>query len=161
MKSRFLLLTAALLCSFMMLGADPIQKRIKSFTAESYWTRHPNRTEITRAHLVQALEKSRNYYLNSQREEGNFVYSIDLETGRISKRDNPVRQAGALWGLACLNRDRFNEPTRQAVIKGIQFFFKNIQHGAKPSGGQFSGQGALLYNRPAGDVHDDRMVFQQ
>ena len=127
MKSHFLLLTAALLCPFLMQGADPIQKRIKSFTAESYWTRQPKRPEITRAHLVQALEKSRNYYLNSQREEGNFIYSVDLETGRVSKKDNPVRQAGALWGLACLNRDRFNEPTRQAVTKGIQFFFQNIQ----------------------------------
>ena len=131
---HFLLLSAALLCPLLIPAAEPIQKRIRPFTEEAYWTRPAKRQEITRAHLVQALEKSRSYYLNAQRPEGNFIYSLDLETGRVSKKDNQVRQAGALWGLACLNRDRFNEPNRRALLLGIDFFASRVtplQNGEK------------------------------
>ena len=126
MKSRCLFLFCVISSVAALFAEESIQQRMKKFADEAYWTQPAPRPEITRAALLQALEKSRCFYLNSQKEDGSFVYSIDLETGKVSKKDNQVRQAGALWGLACLNRDRFNEPTRQAVVKGLGFFEKNI-----------------------------------
>ena len=36
--------------------------------------------------------------------------------------DNAVRQAGTLWSICNLNRDRFTEPTRQACLLALDFF---------------------------------------
>ena len=128
MKPRFLLLAATLLCPALLMSEDSVQDKMRPFTRESYWVKQEERPAITRALLVQALEKSRSFYLNNQKDDGSFNYIVNLETGRVNnKKNNPVRQAGALWGLACLNRDRFNEPTRQAVVDGIKFFSQNIQ----------------------------------
>jgi hypothetical protein len=77
---------------------------------------------ITRDHLITAIEAARVYYLNQQFKEGNFLYAMDLSTGKYYDDDNQVRQAGALWGLSCLNRDRFTENTRRALLAGIDFF---------------------------------------
>lgn len=94
-------------------------------SGEAYWQQQEVLPTVTREHLTAAIEAARTYYLNQQFKEGNFIYAFDIADGEYIHDDNQVRQAGALWGLACLNRDRFTEPTRRAVIIGIDFFLSN------------------------------------
>jgi UDP-N-acetylmuramoyl-tripeptide--D-alanyl-D-alanine ligase len=75
--------------------------------------------------LSEAIEKARIYYLAQQLPAGNFVYGRDVTTNETAEDDNQVRQAGALWGLASLNRDRPTLPTARAVIRGLHFFLGN------------------------------------
>ncbi|MDX9982175.1 MAG: hypothetical protein RBU25_19300, partial [Lentisphaeria bacterium] len=81
--------------------------------------------KLERRLLADSLEKARIYYLAQQTDLGNFVYSQDVFKNESSNDDNQVRQAGALWGLACLNRDRPTPVTARAVIRGLQFFIDN------------------------------------
>ena len=69
---------------------------LSRYAAESFWVKRTEIPEITRSNLVQAIEMGRSYFLNHIRPEGNFIYSLDLETGETTTKDNQVRQAGAL-----------------------------------------------------------------
>ncbi len=62
------------------------------------------------------------YLLASQKDEGNFVYEYDFLSRRPTAEDNPVRQAGALWGLALLHKKRASARTFAALEKGLGFF---------------------------------------
>lgn len=95
---------------------------VKRMADENVWIKSQEKPEITRTILANSIEMARTYMLNHQKEDGSFIYAMDIESGEVIDKDNQVRQAGALWGLSSLNRDRFNEPTRRAVILGINFF---------------------------------------
>lgn len=112
------------LCCAVLLGGTADLSR---YAEESFWVKRAEIPAITRSNLVQAIEMGRSYFLNHIRPEGNFIYSLDLATGDINTKDNQVRQAGALWCLSSLNRDRFNEPTRRALVLGMDFYASNLQ----------------------------------
>ncbi|MBR4124698.1 MAG: hypothetical protein IKR13_00710 [Victivallales bacterium] len=79
--------------------------------------------QITPEALDQAIEGARYYIISQQTSRGNFRYSMDLTDPAFSETsDNAVRQAGTLWSICNLNRDRFNEPTRQACLLAMDFF---------------------------------------
>ncbi|MBR6057556.1 MAG: hypothetical protein IKP58_05230 [Victivallales bacterium] len=92
-----------------------------------FWQQEIKTPPLSREILIQSLEAARAYYLNQQKTEGNFKYLLDISDGQTADDDNQVRQAGAIWGLACLNRDFFNEPTRRALLLGFDFFIQNIK----------------------------------
>lgn len=120
--------TLLIICSLTsLLIAGEIEEQLSKVAKDSYWEKAVQRPEITRSNLIQAIEMARAYYLNHQTPDGNFIYALDIANGDIIKKDNQVRQAGALWGLSSLNRDRFNEPTRRAVLLGINFFSSNVK----------------------------------
>ena len=102
-------------------------KELQPYTLMDAWQHEIKTPPLTREILMQSLEAARAYYLNQQKTDGNFKYLLDLSDGKTSDDDNQVRQAGAIWGLSCLNRDFFNEPTRRALLLGFDFFIRNIK----------------------------------
>ncbi|MBR6470326.1 MAG: hypothetical protein IKS83_00885, partial [Victivallales bacterium] len=88
------------------------------------WQKRPQKLPvITGEALDQAIEGARFYILAQQSSQGNFRYSMDFTEENFQEdNDNAVRQAGTLWSICNLNRDRFNEPTRQACLLGLDFF---------------------------------------
>ena len=102
-------------------------KELQPYTLMDAWQHEIQTPPLTREILMQSLEAARAYYLNQQKTDGNFKYLLDLSDGMTSDDDNQVRQAGAIWGLSCLNRDFFNEPTRRALLLGFDFFIRNIK----------------------------------
>ncbi len=80
---------------------------------------------LTREVLDRSLALGCQYFLSSQRPEGNFVYEYDFVERRQVRGDNDVRQAGALWGLALLHHDSPSEDTARAIVKGLGFFKEN------------------------------------
>ncbi len=92
------------------------------------WKRTPGEGLVVDADVLDAaIEASRAYYLGAQLPDGNFLYGLDITNDEPDSSDNQVRQAGALWGLSNLNRERFTEPTRRAVILGLDFFMHNMR----------------------------------
>lgn len=90
---------------------------------DAWQKRNSNLPKITGEALDQAIEAARYYILSQQSSRGNFRYSMDLTDPDFSEsNDNAVRQAGTLWSICNLNRDRFNEPTRQACLLALDFF---------------------------------------
>ena len=102
-------------------------KELQPYTLMDAWQHEIQTPPLTREILMQSLDAARAYYLNQQKTDGNFKYLLDLSDGKTSDDDNQVRQAGAIWGLSCLNRDFFNEPTRRALLLGFDFFIRNIK----------------------------------
>ena len=102
-------------------------KELQPYTLMDAWQHEIQTPPLTREILMQSLEAARAYYLNQQKTDGNFKYLLDISDGKTSDDDNQVRQAGAIWGLSCLNRDFFNEPTRRALLLGFDFFIQNIK----------------------------------
>ena len=127
----------------LQITAQNFSTRLQKYTQPSYWESLDLAPVITRDHLITAIEATRVYYLNQQFKEGNFLYAMDLSSGKYFDDDNQVRQAGALWGLSCLNRDRFTENTRRALLAGIDFFERNRK---KISSGE------MILNYPGEDV---------
>jgi UDP-N-acetylmuramoyl-tripeptide--D-alanyl-D-alanine ligase len=91
--------------------------------------------------LDKALEKGREYLLSSQRPSGDFVYLYDFVVKRERPGVSPVRQAGALWGLALLNRslvkeeDPARERTAAALSRGFKFFLRHSR--LTPAGARY------------------------
>jgi UDP-N-acetylmuramoyl-tripeptide--D-alanyl-D-alanine ligase len=113
-----------------------LQRKLAPFGEKGHWERLEKYPEITRAALIQSIEAARAYYLSQQKQDGRFTYLLNLVTGNTSDDNNSVRQAGALWGLSCLNRDRFNEPTRRALLLGMDYYAKSTR--ILPTGEQCS-----------------------
>lgn len=111
--------------SVVVSARDKLRAELRILAQEVSWHDPLDEIKLERRMLADSLEKARIYYLAQQTDLGNFVYSQDAFTNESSNDDNQVRQAGALWGLACLNRDRPTPITARAVIKGLQFFIDN------------------------------------
>jgi UDP-N-acetylmuramoyl-tripeptide--D-alanyl-D-alanine ligase len=86
--------------------------------------------EMTRAVLDRSLELGTRFMLVHQKAEGNFDYEYDWRERSYSPDDNEVRQAGALWGLGLLYRDRPSPELGRAVEKGLAFFERQAVSGA-------------------------------
>jgi UDP-N-acetylmuramoyl-tripeptide--D-alanyl-D-alanine ligase len=91
---------------------------------EPNWPREFVFEPVTRKDLVEGIEAARAYYLNHQRPDGTFDYEYDVLRLQILEGDNQVRQAGALWGLAALCRERPTQATMNAVVRGLDAFFR-------------------------------------
>ncbi len=108
--------------------ADPsFPAAIHTRASRSYWTERTTPPPLTRKMLIESIEAARVYFLNQQLPEGNFTYALDVIENAPVKDDNQVRQAGALWGLSSLGRDRHTQSTRRAVVRGLDFFFRCSQ----------------------------------
>ena len=77
---------------------------------------------ITSSLLDHSLALGTRFMINNQRPEGNFNYEFDWIERKINRKDNQVRQAGALWGLALIFRHTGRAPVLAAVKKGVEFF---------------------------------------
>jgi hypothetical protein len=91
----------------------------------AYWTTRTTLPPLTRKLLVESIEAARVYFLNQQLPEGHFIYGLNVVDSTTAKDDNQVRQAGALWGLSSLGRDRHTQATRHGVVCGLDFYFRN------------------------------------
>lgn len=108
-------------------ASSDFRSKIHQYAQSGFWQADEHKAPVDRRTLVLAVEAARAYYLNHQKAEGNFVYSRDILSGEVEDDDNQVRQAGALWGLSALNRDRPTNDTRSAVVRGLDFFFRCTQ----------------------------------
>ena len=100
------------------------QTELAGLSQLTAWQKRDSKVpQITPQALDQAIEAARYYILSQQSTRGNFRYSMDLTDPDFKElNDNAVRQAGTLWSICNLNRDRFNEPTRQACLLALDFF---------------------------------------
>jgi UDP-N-acetylmuramoyl-tripeptide--D-alanyl-D-alanine ligase len=73
------------------------------------------------------------FLVRSQRDAGNFRYEYNWLTQKETEEDNPVRQAGTLWGLTTLHLDDPQTGLLPAIRKGLQYFEK---HSKDFSGGR-------------------------
>jgi UDP-N-acetylmuramoyl-tripeptide--D-alanyl-D-alanine ligase len=83
--------------------------------------------KLTGAMLDESLALGREHLLARQREAGNFIYEFDFVTGRTLDTDNPVRQAGALWGLALYHQNDPSPRTAAAIDRGLDFFARHAR----------------------------------
>lgn len=102
-------------------------KAIHAAAAEQHWLDRTTLPPLSRKLLVDSIEAARVYYLNQQLPEGTFTYGLDAATNTATKDDSQVRQAGAVWGLSSLGRDRHTAATRSAVVRSLDFFFRCSQ----------------------------------
>ncbi|MBR0459657.1 MAG: hypothetical protein IJJ26_10515 [Victivallales bacterium] len=124
---KHLLALLALLFAIAAHAEESLQDALHRYADQAQWTKRHELPTLTRADLIRSIELARAYFLNQQKPEGNFVYALDLLEGDVGGKDNSIRQSGALWALACLCRDRFNEPTRRAVFLGIDFHARTVK----------------------------------
>jgi hypothetical protein len=88
---------------------------------------------LTRRILHESLQLGCNNIRHNQKPEGNFNYMYDFVSKTMDPDDNPVRQAGALWGLVlCFQNQPDQTEWQQAVEKGIHFFGQHLQEGPIP-----------------------------
>jgi len=106
------------------------KERIRSLHDRIEWQK-PEFTPLLDANTLEAsIAKARTFLLDNQYPEGNFHYEYDFVTKRQSRRDNEVRQAGALWGLSLLHIDQPTDRSRAALDKGLDFFIRR----SRPAG---------------------------
>ncbi|MHC4470765.1 MAG: hypothetical protein ACYS99_07350 [Planctomycetota bacterium] len=78
--------------------------------------------KLTREILDASLAKGTEYLLASQKPAGDFVYQYDLVRSREIAGISPVRQAGALWGIALIHQEHPRPETAEAFARGFKFF---------------------------------------
>lgn len=89
-------------------------------------------------HLASGIELGARFLVSSQLDAGNFRYEYDWQKQEESHDDNPVRQAGTLWGLSMLHLDGIAGANKTAeqilpvVLKGLKYF---LQHSSVNSNG--------------------------
>lgn len=82
---------------------------------------------LTRDMLDQSLALGRQFLLTSQLPSGLFRYHVNFRTGEVLPEQSPVRQAGALWGVALIHQDQPATDTRAAVLRGLTYFSEHSQ----------------------------------
>lgn len=116
---------AACVCPAVAAAAEAaFPVAIRERAKESHWLARTSAPPLTRKLLVDSIELARAYYLNQQLPEGNFLYGLNVADNTTAEDDSQVRQAGALWGLTSLDRDRHTDATRHAAVRGLDFFFR-------------------------------------
>jgi hypothetical protein len=78
--------------------------------------------KMNREILHESLDMGARFLVRVQRPDGNFRYQYDWLTKMWQLGDNQVRQAGALWGLALCHRYSPTTETREALVKGFDFW---------------------------------------
>ena len=95
----------------------------------------PTANTLSRALLDHSLALGRRYLLNVQDPVGGFLYEYDFVRKVYGAGDNPVRQAGTLWGLALIHQDAPSKETARAVAQGLAFFQRHSR--TTPSGARY------------------------
>ena len=116
------------LCFSLILGAEEPawRQQLAQYGHSTTWkAAQERRPAITPEALDQAIEAASLYMMNEQYSAGNFRYAYDFTSNLEEEKDNQVRQAGALWSICNLNRDRFTENTRRSALLGLDFFLHN------------------------------------
>jgi hypothetical protein len=90
---------------------------------------------LTRDILDRSLALGRQFLLTSQLPSGLFRYHVNFLTGEVLPEQSPIRQAGALWGIALIHQDQPSAETRTAVLRGLAFFSDHSQ--LTPDGRRF------------------------
>jgi hypothetical protein len=85
--------------------------------------------KMNRKTLEESFALGSAFLINWQLPEGNFRYMYDWVEGTWVEDDNQVRQAGSLWGVALCHRYEPKPATREALDKGLQFWFDNTVEG--------------------------------
>lgn len=110
----------------MLWGDTPWRLQLSHYAKQSNWQMETEeRPVITAEALDDAIEAAGMYIMNQQKEEGNFRYAFDFVSGMEDDKDNQVRQAGVLWSVCNLNRERFTEARRRSALLGLDFFMRN------------------------------------
>lgn len=123
----FFLMPFTVAVSLLPAAGAPEQTQPDKMANRDYWIRRTDFPRPDAEALDEAIEAARIYYQNHQLPDGNFRYGLDLTDDVEIDDDNPVRQAGALWGLSVLTRDRFTENSRRALILGLDFFMRAMR----------------------------------
>lgn len=106
------------------LGEDtPFPERIATIRANLDWSDRASKGRLKRETLERSLELGTLFLLANQKPEGNFNYQYDFVKKTFDNDDNQVRQAGALWGIALIYRDRPSDALAAGLKKGFGFFF--------------------------------------
>ena len=100
-------------------------QKLTEYSKPDYWEKRFAIPKIEREKLITAIEAMRAYYLNNQLPDGTFLYILDITKNEKKDIKHQVRGAGALWGLSCLDRERFTKNSRLATMKGLNFFIRN------------------------------------
>ncbi|MBN2385123.1 hypothetical protein JXQ70_19790 [bacterium] len=79
--------------------------------------------------LDRSLELGTQFLVHNQKDAGNFNYEYDWTSKVFSREDNQVRQAGALWGIALIQRTKPSRQLERAFQQGIDFFRTNTRRG--------------------------------
>ncbi|MEQ1568683.1 MAG: hypothetical protein ABMA64_23795, partial [Myxococcota bacterium] len=82
----------------------------------------PALPRLTRADLDQAISLGEQYLVRAQRPAGDFVYEVDWKTGVESASDEPVRQAGAAWGLGLAHLESADPATSAALDRALAYW---------------------------------------
>lgn len=72
--------------------------------------------------LEGSIARETQWFLNNQKEAGDFVYERASATGEINDANNIVRQAGALYGLGQAYGYKNDPKISQAFEKGLAYF---------------------------------------
>jgi len=75
--------------------------------------------------LKLGLRLGSQFLVQSQRTAGNFRYEYDWLKQTETDEDNPVRQAGTLWGLSLLHVDDPKSGLMPTIRKGLHYFGKH------------------------------------
>jgi UDP-N-acetylmuramoyl-tripeptide--D-alanyl-D-alanine ligase len=84
-----------------------------------------HKTRLTDEILSESFTQGRSFLLANQKEAGNFNYEYDFIDQKLNEQVSPVRQAGALWGMALVHQAYPSDETNQSILKGIQFYANN------------------------------------
>jgi len=107
-----------------------IVTKIHELRESCRWRSRGGRPRLTRAVLEKSLALARTFLLKRQRAKtGNFEYEYDFLHRSLSPDDSSARQAGTLWGLACLNLYEPDAEVRAALERGLDFFFQHTRPG--------------------------------
>ncbi len=81
--------------------------------------------KMNRELLEESFVLGSEFLANWQKPEGNFRYMYDWVDGTWVEDDHQVRQAGSLWGLGTCYRYKQTDKTREALDKGLKFWFEH------------------------------------
>lgn len=83
------------------------------------------KSSLDQGDLQLGLRLGSQFLVQSQRPAGNFRYEYDWLKQTETDEDNPVRQAGTLWGLSLLHVHDPNSGLLPTIRKALDYFGKN------------------------------------
>jgi len=112
-------------------GAPALEfaSRIRDYRDSLSWANLMVERRLTHDILRDSLALGRQFLVNKQKPGGNFNYQYDFLEKKLDEGDSQVRQAGALWGLALIQQYEGNDASREALDRGLKFFFENSREG--------------------------------
>jgi hypothetical protein len=96
---------------------------VQKYLTKAKWVSHSKKL-IDPKVLETSLEEARGFLIENQKPKGNFNYDYDWVLKKTDEKDNQVRQAGALWGLALLYQRSPSLDLKNDIEKGFDYFFR-------------------------------------